>query len=296
MNLLKVLGAMFFFCSCNAQSKPAAMKINADENSLLWEVTGNGLGKPSYVFGTFHLMCRDDIRFSEQLKIALANSRILYLEMDMDDPSILIGGMLMMNMKDGKKLQDLYSAVDYQKVSDYFKDSLHMPMAMLESMKPFFLAAMLYPKMMPCKNLAGVEEELMKLAKQQKKEIKGLETMEFQSSVFDSIPYADQAKELLKSIDSMASYQTYFDTMMNVYKTQQLDAIEKLFKDTEFGMEEHQDLLLNNRNKNWVGQLRTIMADGSVFVAVGAGHLVGEQGLISLLKKAGYSVQPLVNK
>src|SRR6195952_4113484 len=144
---------------------------------------------------------------------------------------------------------------------------------MLETTKPFFLAAMLYPKMMPCKTLTGVEEELMKMAKEQKKEIKGLETMEFQASVFDSIPYEEQAKELLKSIDSMSSYQKYFDTMMTVYKTQQLTEIEKLFKNTEFGMEDHQDLLLNDRNKNWVNQLRTIMEKESVFVAVGAGHL-----------------------
>jgi len=296
MSILKVLGAMFLFYSCNAQQKPAGLTVNADENSLLWEVSGNGLKKPSYLFGTFHMMCKDDIQFSEQLKTALTNSALVYLEMDMDDPGIMLSGLLMMNMKNGKKLQDLYSEADYHKVSSYFKDSLHMPISLLESTKPFFLAAMLYPKMMPCKTLTGVEEELMKLAKQQKKEIKGLETMEFQAAVFDSIPYEEQAKELLKSIDSMVTYQKYFDTMMTVYKTQRLTEIEKLFKDTEFGMEDHQDILLNDRNKNWVGQLKTIMKGEGVFVAVGAGHLVGEKGLINLLKKEGYTLRPILNK
>ncbi|MEO5889302.1 MAG: TraB/GumN family protein, partial [Ferruginibacter sp.] len=252
INILKVIGAMFFFYSCNAQQKPAALKVNPDDNTLLWEVSGKDLKNPSYIFGTFHLMCRDDIKFSDQLKAALANSGRLYLEMDMDDPSLMLSGLMLMNMKDGKKLQDLYTSQDYQKVTAFFKDSLRMPIGLLQSTKPFFLAAMLYPKMMPCKNVSGVEEELMKLAKQQKKEIKGLETMEFQSSVFDSIPYEEQAKELLKSIDSITTYQKYFDTMMTVYKTQQLTEIEKLFKDTEFGMGDHQDLLLNDRNKNWV--------------------------------------------
>ncbi len=136
----------------------------------------------------------------------------------------------------------------------------------------------------------------MKLAKQQKKEIKGLETLEFQSAVFDSIPYEEQAKELLKSIDSISSYQKYFDTMITVYKTQRLMEIERLFKDTEFGMESHQDLLLNDRNKNWVGQLKNIMKNESVFVAVGAGHLVGKKGLIGLLRKEGYTLKPLMNE
>lgn len=296
MNLLKVLGAVFFFYSCNGQPKQARLKMNADDNSLLWEISGNGLKKTSYLFGTFHLMCKDDIRFSDQLKTAVANSDQVYLEMNMDDPAVMLGGLLLMNMKDGKKLQDLYTEAEYQKVAGFFKDTLHLSLSFFENIKPYFLAAMLYPKMMPCKTISGVEEELMKLAKQQHKEIKGLETIEFQSSVFDSIPYGEQAKELLKSIDSMVSYQKYFDTMTNVYKTQRLTEIEKLFKDTEFGMEDHQDLLLNDRNKNWVNQLKTILPNESVFVAVGAGHLVGDRGLISLLKKEGYTLRPVFNK
>ncbi|MES2893836.1 MAG: TraB/GumN family protein [Bacteroidota bacterium] len=296
MKFLKVLGAMLFFYSCNAQTKQVKLTTSPDNNTLLWEVSGNGLKSASYLFGTFHLMCKDDIHLSEQLKTAMSNSELLYLEMDMDDPSILLGGFMMMNMKEGKKLEDLYSPEDYEKLNVFFKDTLHMPLTMLQGTKPFFLAAMLYPKMMPCKSVSGVEEELMKIAKQQKKEVKGLETLEFQAAVFDSIPYEEQAKELLKSIDSMSTYKLYFDKMIKVYKAQQLQEIENLFKDSEFGMENHQDILLNKRNKNWVTQLKTIMSAGSVFTAVGAGHLVGEEGLISLLKKEGYTLKPILNK
>jgi hypothetical protein len=144
--------------------------------------------------------------------------------------------------------------------------------------------------------MSGVEEELLKLAKADKKEIQGLETMAFQASVFDSIPYQQQAKELLKTIDSMATYRKYFEDMVKVYKTQQLDQIEKFFNSNEFGMQDNQDILLDKRNKNWVMQLKTIMKKESVFIAVGAGHLVGEMGLITLLRKAGYKVRPLENK
>ena len=293
-----------FFCStfllllfsCKAQPVQVSLKANNDNNSLLWEVSGNGLKKNSYLFGTFHLLCKSDINFSSQLKTATGNADKIYMELDMDDPSVLMGGLLMMNMKDGKKLKDLYTEAEYNKLSNYFKDSLHIPVSFLQSTKPYFLVAMLYPKMMPCKTVSGVEEELMKLAKLQQKEIKGLETLEFQAAVFDSIPYSEQAKELLKSIDSMTVYKKYFDTMVNVYKSQQLEKIEKLFSQSEFGMEEHKDILLDDRNKNWVGQLKTIMQKESVFVAVGAGHLVGNKGLIALLKKEGYTVRPLLNR
>lgn len=285
-----------FCCSCKAQ--PAAEKLasNPDNNSLLWEVSGKGLKEPSYLFGTFHLMCKGDILISEQLKKAINNSDKVYMELDMDDPSVMLGGLLMMNMKGGKKLKDLYTPEEYEKLSNFFKDSLHMPIGFMEHTKPYFLVAMLYPKMMPCKNVSGVEEQLMKLAKAGQKEIKGLETMQFQASVFDSIPYEEQAKELMKSIDSIDVYAKYFDTMVHVYKSQQLNDMQDLFTKSEYGMEEHQDILLDNRNKNWVGQLKTIMKEKPVFVAVGAGHLVGEKGLIALLKKEGYTLRPLVNK
>jgi len=295
MNLLRLAILLLVMSSCTAQTKAPVLETNKDDNSLLWEVSGNGLDSASYLFGTFHLLCKNDIHLSGQLKQAMKNSKEVYLELDMDDPSVLLGGLMLMNMKDDKTLEDLYTPAEYKRLNAFFQDSLHMSLMMFGSMKPAFLESMLYPKLMPCKSMSGVEEELMKLAKQDKKEIQGLETMQFQASVFDSIPYEEQAKELLKSIDSLDSYKLSFDTMMNVYKNQQLKEIEALFNKSEFGMDDHQDLLLNNRNANWVKQLKDIMKKERVFVAVGAGHLVGEKGLIALLRKEGYTVRPLKN-
>lgn len=292
MKLLFVALSIIFYCSCSAQPKPI---YNKNNNSLLWEVSGNGLKEPSYLFGTFHLMCKADILFSTQLTNVFANVDKVYMEMDMDDPAILMGGVLLMNMKNGTTLEQLYSAAAYKKVSSYFSDSLHLPLAFIQQIKPFFLEALLFPKMMPCKSISGVEEELVKMAKLKKKEIRGLETMDFQAAVFDSIPYQKQAIELLKAIDSMAVYQSEFDAMTAVYKNQQLAAMENLFNTTSFGRQDHQDLLLYDRNNNWVQQLKLIMPQTKVFVAVGAAHLIGKKGLIALLRKQGFSVKPLLN-
>ena len=296
-SILILLGSCVFFIGCKSQANKPAAKIQGDNNTLLWQVSGNDLKAPSYLFGTFHLMCKDDIKFSEQLKSALDASDKVYMEMDMDDPSTMLSGLLYMNMKGGKKLKDLYTAAEYKKIESYFSDSLRMPMMLFQSMKPYFLVAMLYPKMMNCTNASGIEEELMKIAKEDKKEIKGLETMQFQASVFDSIPYEWQAKELLKNIDSFAQYKIEFDSMLAEYKSQRLAEMETLVTKSEFGSDKgYEDLLLNNRNKNWVAQLKEIMKKESVFVAVGAGHLVGEKGLLNILKKEGYTVEPLINK
>ncbi|MDQ6842905.1 MAG: TraB/GumN family protein, partial [Bacteroidota bacterium] len=290
---------VFLFCYCITSCKAQPEKVfkkQKNSKTLLWEVSGNGLARPSFLFGTFHLLCRDDIHFSDQLLQAIQSSNEIYMELDMDDPSTLLSGMLYMNMKNGKKLQDLYSADEYNRIQKYFADTLHTPMMLFQKAKPYFLVALLYPRMMNCSSPAGVEEELLKVAKENKKEIKGLETMQFQASVFDSIPYDWQAKELLKNIDSFAVYKKEFADLVDLYKNQNLDSMQNMLVNSEFGSDKYDDLLLKNRNKNWVGQLKNIMKNESVFVAVGAGHLTGDDGLIALLKKMGYKVEPLVNQ
>ncbi|HMK05800.1 MAG TPA: TraB/GumN family protein, partial [Ferruginibacter sp.] len=198
MKLYCLVTLIFILNSCTGQPS-GNLKTNENDNTLLWEVTGKGLKAPSYLFGTFHMLCKEDIKFSNSLKQALKNADKVYLEMDMDDPATLLGGLMLMNMKDGKKLKELYEPAEYARVESFFKDSLRTPLTLFQSMKPYFLVAMLYPKMMPCQTVSGIEEGLMKLAKEDKKEILGLETMAFQASVFDSIPYEKQAAELLKA-------------------------------------------------------------------------------------------------
>lgn len=288
-----------FFClvlvSCKAQNNKPSLPIAKDNNSLLWEISGKDLSKPSYLFGTFHLMCREDIKFSENLKAALHSSDEVYFEMDLDDPANTLGAVFFMNMRGDTTLKDLFSKDEYARLESFFKDSLKMSISFMNKMKPMMLEALMYPKLMPCKNMSGIEQELMAMAMKDKKEIKGFETIEFQASVFDSIPYTVQAKELLKNIDSMASYKIFFDSMLYIYKSQQLERIGGMMNDTSFGAAEDQDILLNKRNRNWVKQLETILPKKSIFIAVGAGHLPGENGVLELLRKNGYTVKPVEN-
>src|SRR6185437_3127526 len=283
------------FLGCKAQSDQSFVKQKND-NTLLWEISGNGLKKPSFLFGTFHLLCKDDIHFSDQLKKAIKSADEVYMELKLDDPSMMLSGMMYMNMKNGKTLESLYTPEEYKRLEAYFSDTLRMPMLLFQKAKQYFLVALLYPRMMNCSNPSGVEEELMKIAKEDKKEIKGLETMQFQASVFDSIPYEWQAKELLKNIDSFSVYKDEFDEMVHLHKNQELDSMQNMVGASEFGFDKYEDLLLNDRNKKWVKELNEIMKRESVFVAVGAGHLSGDNGLINLLKKEGYDVEPLLNK
>ncbi|MBK8520196.1 MAG: TraB/GumN family protein [Ferruginibacter sp.] len=296
MKLVYFLGLMCSLVNTNAKAHLHNLQTDTTGNTLLWEVSGNGLAAPSYLFGTFHLLCKDDIKFSSTLKQAITNSHEIYLELDLDDPATLMGALMLMNMKDGKKLIDLYTADQYKRVSDFFKDSLKTPISLFQRMKPEFLVALLYPKMMPCNSASSVEESVMQLAKEGGKDIKGLETMAFQASVFDSIPYEKQAEDLLNTIDSLERSKADFALMLHAYKSQRLDEIERIMNTPAFGVADNQEILLDNRNKNWILQLKVIMKKNPVFTAVGAGHLVGKNGLIALLRAEGYTVRGLENK
>ena len=294
MKFLYMCATVFMLQSCKAQNTPPLTQ-NKDDNTLLWEISGHGIEKPSYLFGTFHLMCKDDIHFSANLQQALINAKEVYFEMKLDDPATTIGAMFFMNMKNGTALKDLYTQPEYEKLQRFFSDSLKMNISFFKSMKPAMLEALLYPRMMACKNATGMEPALMVIAKKNGKEIKGLETIEFQASVFDSIPYAIQAKSLLKDIDSTEKYKVYFNKMVNIYKNQETAQLTELLSDTTFSEGENNDVLLKNRNLNWIQQLKTILANENIFMAVGAGHLFGKDGVIELLRREGYTVRPIEN-
>ncbi len=294
IRIIYLVVAAFVIQSCKSQNI-APLPQHKDDNTLLWEISGKGLDKPSYLFGTFHMLCKDDIHFSDNLKQAIKNSTEVYFELDMDDPATTLGGIFFMKMQNGKKLKDLYTPEEYAKLSKFFSDSLKMNINFFDGMKPMLLEALLYPRMMTCKTPSGIEPELMAIAKKEKKEIKGLETIQFQAAVFDSIPYDVQAKALLKDVDSTEKYKQYFTKLVNIYVSQQTDKLTELMADTAFSEGVDDEIMLNRRNRNWVSQLNTILKKENIFMAVGAAHLFGREGVIALLRKEGYVVKPVEN-
>ncbi|MBC7827178.1 MAG: TraB/GumN family protein [Chitinophagaceae bacterium] len=264
--------------------------------TLLWEISGNGLKHPSYLFGTMHILCADDARLSSNLKSIIKDSKEIYFEIDMDNMAELMGAMKYLRMNDGVKISDLLTSAEYERVKDYFeKNKAILPFSMMNRFKPYFVSSLIGEKMMTCEKKNGMEELIMRESKQYEKPIKGLETTEFQASIFDSIPYNKQAKDLLAYIDSIDNYRQITHEMIDVYRDQDLERMDALMKKSDPGMESYMDLLLYNRNRRWVKLMPSIMQEGSFLFAVGAGHLPGDQGVIKLLLRNGYTVRPVEN-
>lgn len=270
---------------------------NTLPNTLLWRISGKNLTKPSYLFGTMHMLCAEDIELSDSLKNAIKSADKVYLELDMNNLMEMMGAMSHMSMRNDTTLADLLTPEEYKKVKAYFTEHMSMlPFSMLETYKPLLTASTLMEQSNKCDHIIAMEELIMQEAREDHKEIKGLETMNYQLSIFDSIPYKVQAKQLVEMINNMGKSDDDKDMeeLSNAYRMQQLNKMEELTK-KDVGIRDYANLLLYNRNKNWAKKLDGLLPQNSLIIAVGAGHLPGEKGVINLLKRAGYKVEPVKN-
>ena len=287
----------FLIFSCNSTSKtvastaqtPAVTKTKL-ENSLLWKISGNGLEKPSYLYGTIHMTC--NYKLTDKMANAFAETDQIALEIDMDDPSMQAKMMKSMMMAEGKTMKSLLSEEDYAQLASFFKENTGMGLEMFNTVKPFAVSAMLISKLVPCNPPASYETEFVKIAKEQKEEVIGLETIEYQLSVFDSIPYKDQLADLVKMAkEGLEESKSEFELLNVLYDQENIEGLMKMMLETDDMTAEYTDVLLTKRNQNWIPVIQQLSKEKPTFYGVGAMHLAGDQGVIKLLRKAGFTVE-----
>lgn len=286
MQKLPVLFTAFLiqhFCA------PAVTAQTTGNNALLWEISGNDLGSASYLYGTMHMICAEDFIIGEQLKEKFKASQKVYLEVDMDDPA-MNRKMMQLSMLQGKKLSDIFSDSDYHKLNIFFRDTIGMPLTLLNTMKPFILFSILTQKSLPCSEQESYELRFIEMAKAQSKEVLGLETIEEQMKIFDDMPDSLQVQMVMRFVDEFQVQKKEFAKMAAAYKQEDLDAIyQHIMSSPDIAGSE--EVLLFNRNKRWIPIMEKAMQKEKVFFAVGAGHLGGPEGVINLLREEGYTVK-----
>lgn len=260
--------------------------------SLLWAISGKGMKEKSYLFGTIHLICPQDYIWTDAMKQSLLKSKEVCFEMDMDDPNIMMQIAAGMIDQSGKKLKDYFSPADYEKLEKYVKDSLGMNIELFQQMKPVALQTLFSTQSSDCSNPISYENNIMEAAKTDKKEITGLETVSEQLDLFDNMPVDSVIKDIVDLLNGKNTDKGDFKKLTTAYKNQDLPELGKLIKESG-ASDKDIDGFLDVRNEKWIPRMIEKMDKTSVFFAVGAGHLYGDNGLISLLKKEGYTVTPI---
>jgi uncharacterized protein YbaP (TraB family) len=275
----------------------ATLAFSQTAHTLLWRISGKNITRPSYLFGTMHILCAQDAVLSDSLKGAIAGCDEIYFEINLSDMMGMLNSMKFMRMNDNKKLSDLLKPDEYTRVKDYFaKHSSMLPFGMLERFKPMLISGLIEEQGLNCETTDGMELMIMKESRPYHKAVNGLETAEFQAGLFDSIPYEQQAKELVNDIDSADQNRKATQKLVDVYNRQDLDGIDELSRKGDGGMDGYMDLLLYDRNRKWAKELDTLLPKKSLLIAVGAAHLPGTNGVIELLRKEGYTVSPVKNQ
>jgi uncharacterized protein YbaP (TraB family) len=260
-----------------------------EENSLLWKISGNGLKENSYLFGTIHIICKEQFYMNDKIEKALESSKVLAMELNMADPNLMTE-MQQLSVNPGfDNIKDEFSSEQAAALDKLLKDSYGAGLDQLGILKPMVLSSMVMLKMLPCTEQSSYEMFFTEKAKSQDKPVKGLETVAFQMGVFDQIPQKLQIDELGKMVVNQEGMEE-FEKLVGAYLDQDVDKLYELISENEM-FQEYGDLLLENRNKNWIPKIEEMVKEQATFIAVGSGHLGSETGVINLLRKAGYTVE-----
>lgn len=269
----------------------------------LWKISGNGLEKPSYIFGTHHLapasMADSTAGFAE----ALAAVDRVYGEVDMSlamAPAAQMKIASMIMAPADSTLSKVFTAEELAEIDAYLQRAVGpaMTAAMFEPYRPIMIDIALEMAMMkrilpdadPTNPLDG---HIQQLARAEGKEVGGLETVEFQSALLYGSSIADQAASLLRTVRSGRDPLADSRMLYARYAEGDLDGLMTVMDRASAMTPEEADAMLYNRNSAWVNFLIGILPATSIMIVVGAGHLPGERGVINLLRKAGFSVNPV---
>ncbi|WP_423149148.1 TraB/GumN family protein [Rubrolithibacter danxiaensis] len=286
----------FLFLSTNAQTSKNKESLT---NSLLFEVSGNGLSRPSYIFGTYHLIGKDFWQKYPVLESCFNKVSAVAGEIVVGDELQMQQQLMPYMLLKDQTLDKLFSQDQFKEINSVFKKESGMNLSILNGLKPAAIQLTLLSFIAPKEISPGnppLDGYIQNLARENKKEVIGLETLEEQAEIIFDIPEERQKEQLLKFVEQLEKNREEGNRLLKAYKEQNLAELEHLFKQSADFNDEEMNRMLFERNYKWSQKLPVIMKRGPVFIAVGAGHLVGEKGLLRILQNQGYEIKPLLLK
>ena len=272
-------------CHPATRTAPATAESQASERApFLWQVEKDGA--VSHVFGTVHVgVGLSDL--PSVVRTRLDASHTLIVESNTEDaasPELLAQLMLPAD----KSLRVMLGARYWSLLVEHLGDSL--PAWALERLPPWQVQLLLQfddPKAMA--KQVSLDSQLVERARSQGKELHFLETAEFQ---FKLLARLIGIEELRETLDDVPKARRALRVLLRAYRMGNLPALTGLTLDPKELAEDPEqfELLLFGRNRTWMSTLSRELARGGVFVAVGAAHYVGDEGLLMLLQRAGFTV------
>lgn len=287
--------ALLLFVYLLGVSRARSLKAQNPDNGLLWEISGNGLEKSSYLFGTYHLLHSDYLTNWPLVLEKAKECEGVVVETVVDNEKMAEFAAYAF-MPEGK-LSDLYSEEEYRIVNQEVKEELGVELKLMDGYFPAALSislVSLYAQRQTPKE-AQVGGEVVDLyfakdAEQDGKTVTQLESMEWQIKLlYQGEKPEKQAEELLDLVKEETFMEALCADLITHYLNRDLYAMHEVSERSNevFDMG---DEIVEGRNATWMTKLPTLLQGQSQFIAVGALHLPGPEGLIELLRSQGYTV------
>jgi uncharacterized protein YbaP (TraB family) len=298
--MLKFIFAIFFFYSLDVFAQTDTIP-----HTLLWKIEGHGLTKTSYLYGTMHTGSDKAFHLMDSVLIGFKASEEFAMEINPDSINQKELGKEAL-LPDGTTLQDLLSPADYKIVKKAFWKRVHLPLALFQKVQPFYIMEIMEEGGITTNPKEILDLYFFNLAKQENKPVHGLEKADDQLAILKSISLSKQT-ELLVETAKTKGLGSEMDSLEEAYNQRDLNTLYKMTtSDTSLGAAFNKRLI-DDRNKVMAAQIEKLILKPehenpgpveahSVFVAVGAAHLPGPNGVIALLRKKGYSVKPVISK
>lgn len=289
---------LFFAFICLLFSFTSFSQIDqfpSQQKGLLWKISGNGLSSPSYLFGTMHLMDSDLFLYPKTLDSIVQHSDQFILEIGaLPDPFKTIN---LLTLNEGSFF-DFFTKKEANYIFEWAEENLHMNEKLFRSMvdkwKPFAVIQ-LASQLAFEGETSSYEMKLYSISKEKQLPIIGLETVEQQIGFFDKLPEKYQTEMVLSALKPKASIVKEMNEMQSMYLNEHIDSLYLYISEQEVNSNFPTEQFLDNRNKKWMNILHSKLQENkNVFIAVGAGHLGGKNGLLRGLQEKGFIVSPIL--
>lgn len=252
---------------------------------LLWEIQGTERHQNSYLFGTIHLwdeaiqpIFDNVLPYIEQCDCYAAESQLDEMQQLSTD---------IFYLKNGQQLSDLFPAKKYEKLCRQLKKTLGFSKEHFQYMTPFAINGMLNNAMMPSVK-PSIDEQLWQVAKSLDKQLEGIESVAKQFEYYQRMPLDVQTKQLLDLVKNIKTYRKKLKLMLERYVAQD---ITQLYQSSKKGLGSMRKMMIYERNILMAETVTNLTQEKSTFVAIGAGHLAGQKGVLRLLEKKGFKVK-----
>jgi uncharacterized protein YbaP (TraB family) len=257
---------------------------------LLWEISGNGMERPSYLFGTVHLQERKVFGLNEHLFEKMGDCVVYAGELDLDDANRRTASEFLF-LPEGTFLEQLYSGDDYARLSEKFRSLTGLDITLFHGFKPVGLLLYFVQSFYSRDATISLDEFLRSRAVEHGLQPAGLETVGEQVSLMERITPAEVLRFFDEADPAMMEKQS--EETLDLWLRGDIEGMIRL-ADQQTGFDPFdRRSLIDERNVRLADRLDGIMRERPVFCAVGAGHLGGTNGMVALLRKAGYLLRPV---